>query len=86
MLLILTITIFVIGSFSFVNLANDLLLSSIQEIAKDPFIIDVEILKKRGIHVLLNSVIVTGIVIVFFAFPLIKLYRLKPANIMKSRD
>lgn len=85
-LLILTITIYVIGSFSFVNLANDLLLSSIQEIAKDSFIIDVEILKMRGIHVLLNSVIVTGIVIVSFAFPLIKLYRLKPTNIMKSGD
>lgn len=86
MLLLLTISIYIIGSFSFVNLANDLLLASIQEIAKDTFIIDVKILKMNGTHILLNSAIVAAITLISFAFPLVKLYRLKPTNIMKSGD
>lgn len=85
-LLVLTISFYIIGSYSFINLANDLLLTSIQEIAKDTFIIDVKILQMRGIHVLLNSSIVAGITLISFAFPLVKLYRLKPTNIMKSGD
>lgn len=85
-LLILTVAVYVAGSFSFIDIANDVLLTSIQEIAKDSFIIDVDILQISVTQILVNSLIVAVIVMVSFAFPLIKLYRLKPTNIMKSGD
>lgn len=86
LLLLLIIALYVVGSFSFTNLANEVLLSSIKELSKNSYIMDVQILSINLSHVASNCLLVTAVVFVAFAIPLIKLYRLKPTNVIKAKE
>lgn len=85
-LLILTLMIYILGSFALVDIANSVLIHSLLQLVTDGFVMDVKLLTIKPIHMLINSAIFTIITFLSFVLPLIKLHKLKPTNIMKSGD
>lgn len=85
-LLLLTLVLYTLGSLALTDVANTVLIHSLLELVTDGFVMDVELLTIKPMHIVMNSAILIAITLVSFAFPLVKLYKLKPTNIMKSGD
>lgn len=86
LLLIFIIVLYFLGSVMFIGLSNDILVSSLIELAPNHLLMDIDVLYLKLPLMIKNSILVIGIVLVSFIIPLIKLKSLKPTNIIKAKE
>lgn len=86
LLLIFVILLYFIGSILFIDLSNDILVTSLLEIAPNHFLMDIDVLYLKFPYMLQNSLLVALIVFISFIIPLVKLKTLKPTNIIKAKE
>ena len=86
LLLILSIIMYIVGSILFIDLSNDVLIKSLLELAPNNFMMDITVLYINYQHIIANSILMTLIVIISFALPLVNLKKLKPTNIIKAKE
>ncbi len=85
-LLIFTVFFYIVGSFLFIDLANEVLINSLMELAPNHVLINMQFLKINGYHFLVNSVIALFIVLISLLIPMFKLRRLKPSAIIRAKE
>lgn len=86
MLSAFTIIFYIIGSFMFIDLANEVLINSLMELAPTYVLINMKFLKINGLHFLINGIIVLIIVAISLMLPMLKLKRLKPTAIIRAKE
>lgn len=86
LLLLLVVVLYVCGSLVFIDLANDVLIRSLIELAPNSFLLDIKVLYVNPKHFLVNGVLTAVIVLTSFIIPLVKLRKLKPVNIIKAKE
>lgn len=84
--LALAIVIYILGSIIFIDLANDILIRSLLELAPGRFMMNIKILYIDPSHFLTNSILTIIISTISFIIPLIKLRKLKPTQIIKAKE
>lgn len=82
----LAVVLYILGSVVFIDLANDILIRSLLELAPGRFMMDIKLLYIDPSHFLTNSILMIIISIVSFILPLIKLRKLKPTQIIKAKE
>lgn len=85
-LLFLTIIFYVAGSFLFIDLANEVLINSLMELAPTHVLINMKFLKINIMHFAVNSVIAFVIVLISLIIPMSKLHKLKPSSIIRQKE
>lgn len=85
-MLIFVVAFYIIGSFLFINLANDVLVRSLSELAPSHTIIKMEFLVINNKDLLINSLIVLVIIFASFIIPLMRLKKFKPTEIIKAKE
>ncbi|MBR2892074.1 MAG: ABC transporter ATP-binding protein [Bacilli bacterium] len=86
LLILLVIILYYLGSVVFIGLSNDILVSSLLELAPNHFLMDIDVLYLRVPFMLRNTVLVVAIVLISFIIPLAELKALKPTNIIKAKE
>lgn len=86
LLSLLTIFFYIIGSFMFIDLANEVLINSLMELAPTYVLINMQFLKINTDHFLVNGGIVLFIVFVSLIIPMAKLRKLKPSTIIRAKE
>ena len=78
--------LFVLGSYLFIGFANNLLVSSATEFSKGVVISkDIELLMIQPLALLIDVGVIFLISLLSFIFPVIKLRKIRPQNILKSQ-
>lgn len=84
--LILAVTLYIVGSVVFIDLANDILIRSLLELAPGSFMMNIKILFINSSHFLTNSILTVIISMISFIIPLVKMRKLKPTQIIKAKE
>lgn len=84
--LILAIVLYILGSVIFIDLANDILIRSLLELAPGRFMMNIKILYINSSHFLTNSILTVFISMISFIIPLVKMRKLKPTQIIKAKE
>lgn len=83
---ILTIILSTLGYFLFIDLANDVLIASLKELASSRIVLDLDFLTFKLDIALLDALIIVGLSILSFIVPMLQIYRIKPVQIIKSKE
>ena len=75
-----------IGYYFFIGLANDVLIESLKVLASDHVVLDLYFLTFKMSIVGINSLLVLVMTIVSFVIPMIKIYSIKPVQIIKAKE
>lgn len=75
-----------IGYYFFIGLANDVLIESLKVLASDHVVLDLDFLTFKMNIVGINSLLVLVMTIVSFVIPMIKIYSIKPVQIIKAKE
>lgn len=86
LLFVLIVALYILGSLVFIDLANDVLIRSLLELASNSFIMDIKVLYVNPYHFFVNGLLTGIIVLISFSLPLVKLRKLKPTNIIKAKE
>lgn len=70
----------------FIDLANEVLINSLMELAPTYVLINMQFLKINTDHFLVNGGIVLFIVFVSLIIPMAKLRKLKPSTIIRAKE
>ena len=81
-----TIILSTTGYFVFIGLANDVLIESLRQLAPLHVVLDLEFLTFKLNIVLINSILVVILTIISFIIPMLKIYRIKPVQIIKTKE
>lgn len=84
--ILLIIIMYIIGSILFIDLSNDVLIKSLMELAPNNLMLDIDILFINSNDLVRYSILITLIVFISFALPIIMLRRLKPLDIVKAKE
>jgi ABC-type antimicrobial peptide transport system permease subunit len=83
---ICTIILSTIGYFFFIDLANDVLIESLKVLAPSHIVLDLDFLTFKIDIVGINSLLVIILTIISFVIPMLKIYRIKPVKIIKTKE
>lgn len=83
---ICTIILSTIGYFFFIDLANDVLIESLKVLAPSHIVLDLDFLTFKINVVGVNSLLVVILTIVSFIIPMLKIYNIKPVQIIKTKE
>lgn len=83
---LLTIIISTIGYFVFIDLANDVLIVSLRELAGSMMVLDLDVLTFKGLVVLIDIILIVILTLVSLIIPLLKLRSIKPVKIIKTKE
>lgn len=83
---LLMIILYILGSFIFINLANHILVASINELATHSTMLDLTFLVVKWKYVLNNCLLSLIILIASFIVPMLCLKRIKPTNVIKAKE
>lgn len=86
LLLVLTITLYILGSFLFIDLANEVLVNSLISLAPTYVLVNMQFLRINPFHFAINSLILLFIIVISLLVPLLKLHKLKPTTIIKAKE
>jgi len=86
LLAILTVILSILGYYFFIDQANDVLISSLKQLAEHRVVLDLEILSYKPIIALSNSGLIVVLSIISFVVPMIKICRIKPVQIIKTKE
>jgi len=75
-----------IGYYFFIGLANAVLIESLKVLASDHVVLDLDFLTFKMNIVGINSLLVLVMTIVSFVIPMIKIYSIKPVQIIKAKE
>jgi ABC-type antimicrobial peptide transport system permease subunit len=81
-----TIILSTIGYFFFIDLANDVLIESLKILAPSHIVLDLDFLTFKINVVGVNSLLVVILTIVSFIIPMLKIYNIKPVQIIKTKE
>ena len=83
---ICTIILSILGYLIFIGLANSVLVESLRIIAPSQIMLKLDFLTFKMKIALLNSALIIILAAVSFAIPMIKIYRIKPVQIIKTKE
>ena len=83
---ICTVLLSTVGYFFFIDLANDVLIESLKMLAPSHIVLDLDFLTFKMSIVYLNSLLVLALTLISFVIPMIKIYRIKPVQIIKAKE
>lgn len=83
---LLTIILSTIGYFFFIDLANDVLIESLKVLAPSHIVLDLDFLTFKIDIVGINSLLVIILTIISFVIPMLKIYKIKPVKIIKTKE
>ena len=83
---IFTIILSTVGYFIFIDLANDVLIESLKVLAPTHIVLDLDFLTFKMDIVGINSLLVVVLTIISFVIPMLKIYRIKPVKIIKTKE
>ena len=83
---IFTILLSTVGYFFFIDLANDVLIESLKILAPTHIVLDLDFLTFKMDIVGINSLLVMVLTIISFVIPMLKIYRIKPVKIIKTKE
>ncbi len=83
---IFTIILSTIGYFFFIDLANNVLIESLKVLAPSHIILDLDFLTFKLNIVCINSILVMILTVISFVIPMLKIYRIKPVKIIKTKE
>lgn len=81
-----TIILSTIGYFVFIGLANDVLIESLRQLAPLHVVLDLDFLTFKLNIVFINSILVVILTVISFIIPMLKIYRIKPVQIIKAKE
>ena len=81
-----TIILSTVGYFVFIGLANDVLIESLKVLAPSYIVLDLDFLTFKLNIVFINSILVVILTIISFIIPMLKIYRIKPVQIIKTKE
>ena len=70
----------------FIDLANDVLIESLKVLAPSYIVLDLDFLTFKMNIVYINSLLVVLLTIVSFIIPMLKIYKIKPVQIIKTKE
>ena len=83
---ILTIIISTIGYVLFIDLANDVLITSLKELAKTYIILDLDFLTFKVEVALMDALIIVLLAFLSFVVPILQIHKIKPVQIIKNKE
>lgn len=83
---LLTIIMSTLGYFFFIDLANDVLIASLKELAPGHVVLDLDFLTFKFNVVLINVLLIIGLCLISLLVPLIKIKNIKPVKIIKAKE
>lgn len=83
---LLTIIMSTLGCFFFIDLANDVLIASLKELAPSHVVLDLDFLTFKFNVVLINVLLIIGLCLISLLVPLIKIKNIKPVKIIKAKE
>ena len=83
---ILTIILSTIGYLMFIDLANDVLIASLKELAQSHVLIDLEFLTFKIDIAFTDSILVVILAFLSFIVPMLEIHRIKPVQIIKNKE
>lgn len=81
-----TIILSTIGYYFFIDLANDVLIESLKVLAPTHIVLDLDFLTFKMDVVYINSLLIVILTVVSFIIPMLKIYRIKPVQIIKTKE
>ena len=75
-----------LGYLVFIDLANDVLIASLRELAPSHIVLDLHFLTFKPTIALMDSLVVFGLSILSLVIPMIKIHNIKPVKIIKSKE
>lgn len=86
LIMVLTIIMSILGYLLFIGAANDVLVSSLKELAPNRVVLDLEFLTFKPMIALINSLLIVVLTVVSFVIPMLSIYNIKPVKIIKSKE
>ena len=86
LIMALTIIMSILGYLLFIGAANDVLVSSLKELAPNRVVLDLEFLTFKPMIALINSLLIVVLTVVSFVIPMLSIYNIKPVKIIKSKE
>ncbi len=83
---LLMVLLYVVGSFLFIDLANRVLVFSLNELVKSAIVMDLDFLIVKGNYLVWNCVLALAIFLLSFLVPMLRLRRIKPTNVIKAKE
>ncbi|MBO5711401.1 MAG: FtsX-like permease family protein, partial [Acholeplasmatales bacterium] len=83
---ILTIVMSTLGYFIFIDLANDVLIASLKELAESHVVLDLDFLTFKTDVVVINVILILILVIISLVAPMIKIKNIRPVKILKTKE
>lgn len=83
---ICTIILSTVGYFFFIDLANDVLIESLRVLAPSHIVLDLDFLTFKMNVVHINSLLIVILSLVSFVIPMLKIYSIKPVQIIKAKE
>ena len=78
--------LFIAGSFVFIGVANDILVLSLSKIATNTMIMNLSFLTVKWKYLLYDCLLAFIIILFSFIVPMLRLRRIKPTNVIKSKE
>ena len=86
MIALLTILMSTIGYFFFIDLANDVLIESLKQLAPSHIVLDLDFLTFKIDIALTNMLLILALALVSLLVPMLKIKSIKPVKIIKAKE
>lgn len=83
---LLTILLSTIGYVLFIDLANEVLIESLKQLAKTHILLDLKFLTFHLNIALIDALVVIILAIISFIIPMLEIYKIKPVQIIKNKE
>ena len=83
---IITILMSIVGYYFFIDLANDVLIASLKQLAPSRIIFDLDFLTFKMLVVEFNVVLIILLSLISLIIPMIKIKNIKPVKIIKTKE
>ncbi len=83
---LLTCVMATMGYLLFIDVANDVLIESLAQLAPSHVVLDIDFLTFRPAIALTNCVLISVLALISMIFPMIKIKMIKPVKIIKAKD
>ena len=83
---LLTMIVSTLGYYLFIGVANDVLIESLKEFAKSRVVLEADFLVFNKNIAYMDNLLIVFLSIIAFILPFIKVCRIKPVKIIKSKE
>lgn len=86
LLALCTVVLSVLGYWLFIDVANDVLVDSLQVLATNSVVLNAQFLTFIPVIAIINCVLILFLSAISFAFPMLKIRKINPVQIIKTRE